>query len=149
MRDGWRRNPAGRPVADLSSPAQPSPDRQPRLQTLLPDACRCPCRCGGLNLWLPDGLAIELLDHGDRDWGVCVVFAVVYRGMLLGGLPRLKLDRSGVALLGAIAVISVPGQLLHRGDAARSGDAAVAQRAAGDAIAVAGVLPALVWAWLH
>jgi Na+/H+ antiporter NhaD/arsenite permease-like protein len=37
------------------------------------------------------------------------VFAVVYLGMFLGGLPRLKLDRSGVALLGAIAVMALAG----------------------------------------
>lgn len=36
---------------------------------------------------------------------VAVIFAVVYVGMFLGGLPRLKLDRSGVALLGGIAVV--------------------------------------------
>ncbi|MBP7776338.1 MAG: anion transporter [Acidobacteria bacterium] len=33
------------------------------------------------------------------------VFVVVYVGMLLGGLPRLRLDRTGVALLGAIAMV--------------------------------------------
>jgi Na+/H+ antiporter NhaD/arsenite permease-like protein len=33
------------------------------------------------------------------------VFAVVYLGMILGGLPRLHLDRTGVALLGAIAIV--------------------------------------------
>jgi Na+/H+ antiporter NhaD/arsenite permease-like protein len=33
------------------------------------------------------------------------VFAVVYLGMILGGLPYLHLDRTGVALLGAIALI--------------------------------------------
>jgi Na+/H+ antiporter NhaD/arsenite permease-like protein len=33
------------------------------------------------------------------------VFAVVYLGMLLGGLPFLQLDRTGVALLGAIALL--------------------------------------------
>ncbi len=36
---------------------------------------------------------------------VLIVFAVVYLGMILGGLPRLHLDRTGVALLGAIALI--------------------------------------------
>jgi Na+/H+ antiporter NhaD/arsenite permease-like protein len=35
------------------------------------------------------------------------IFVMVYIGMVLGGLPRLKLDRSGVALLGAIAVIGL------------------------------------------
>ena len=49
----------------------------------------------------------ELLGHGARDWGVVVVFATVYLGMFLGGLPRLKLDRSGVALLGAIAMLGL------------------------------------------
>jgi Na+/H+ antiporter NhaD/arsenite permease-like protein len=34
-----------------------------------------------------------------------LIFGVVYLGMLLGGLPRLQLDRTGVALLGAIAVV--------------------------------------------
>ncbi len=44
-----------------------------------------------------------------QDWGVVAVFAAVYLGMFLGGLPHLKLDRSGVALLGAIAVIALLG----------------------------------------
>ncbi len=39
--------------------------------------------------------------------GVALIFALVYLGMILGGLPRLKLDRSGVALLGAIAMIGL------------------------------------------
>ncbi|MBN9371838.1 MULTISPECIES: SLC13 family permease [unclassified Hydrogenophaga] len=43
------------------------------------------------------------------DWAVIAIFGVVYLGMFLGGLPRLRLDRSGVALLGAIAVIAVSG----------------------------------------
>jgi Na+/H+ antiporter NhaD/arsenite permease-like protein len=34
------------------------------------------------------------------------VFALVYLGMLLGRLPRLQLDRTGVALLGAIALVA-------------------------------------------
>ncbi len=53
-------------------------------------------------------------------WAVAAIFAVVYLGMFLGGLPRLKLDRSGVALLGAIAVIAVSGMSLQ--DAARAVD---------------------------
>ena len=36
---------------------------------------------------------------------VVAVFIVVYLGMILGGLPFLQLDRTGVALLGAIALI--------------------------------------------
>lgn len=43
---------------------------------------------------------------------VVAVFAVVYLGMFLGGLPRLKLDRTGVAVLGAIAVMAISGQPL-------------------------------------
>ena len=36
---------------------------------------------------------------------VLTIFALVYLGMILGGLPFLQLDRTGVALLGAIAMI--------------------------------------------
>ncbi|OSZ74134.1 anion transporter [Hydrogenophaga sp. IBVHS1] len=61
-----------------------------------------------------------MLDHSATDWGVVAVFAVVYLGMFLGGLPRLKLDRSGVALLGAIAVIALAGLPVE--DAARAID---------------------------
>jgi Na+/H+ antiporter NhaD/arsenite permease-like protein len=46
------------------------------------------------------------------DWGVVAIFATVYLGMFLGGLPGLKLDRSGVALLGAIAVLALSDQPL-------------------------------------
>jgi Na+/H+ antiporter NhaD/arsenite permease-like protein len=45
--------------------------------------------------------------HGYLNWGTLAIFATVYLGMVLGGLPRLKLDRSGVALLGAIGVIAL------------------------------------------
>jgi Na+/H+ antiporter NhaD/arsenite permease-like protein len=38
---------------------------------------------------------------------IVAVFAIVYFGMFLGGLPRLKLDRSGVALLGGITVVGI------------------------------------------
>lgn len=40
------------------------------------------------------------------DWSILCVFALVYLGMILGGLPGLALDRTGVALLGAIALIA-------------------------------------------
>jgi Na+/H+ antiporter NhaD/arsenite permease-like protein len=60
------------------------------------------------------------LHHTATDWGIVAVFAVVYLGMFLGGLPRLKLDRSGVALLGAIAVIGLSGLPVE--DAARAID---------------------------
>lgn len=62
----------------------------------------------------------SVLNHSATDWGIVAVFAVVYLGMFLGGLPRLKLDRSGVALLGAIAVIGLSGLPVE--DAARSVD---------------------------
>lgn len=48
-----------------------------------------------------------MLGHGALDWGVVAIFVTVYLGMILGGLPRLKLDRAGVALLGAIGVIGL------------------------------------------
>ncbi|HXF46280.1 MAG TPA: anion transporter [Burkholderiaceae bacterium] len=38
---------------------------------------------------------------------VALIFAVVYLGMILGGLPFLQLDRTGVALLGAIALVAI------------------------------------------
>ena len=37
---------------------------------------------------------------------VLLIFGLVYLGMILGGLPFLQLDRTGVALLGAIAMIA-------------------------------------------
>ena len=54
------------------------------------------------------------------DWGIVAVFAVVYVGMFLGGLPKLRLDRAGIALLGAIAVIPLAGETIR--DAARAVD---------------------------
>ncbi len=38
---------------------------------------------------------------------IVVGFFVVYLGMILGGLPFLQLDRTGVALLGAIALMTM------------------------------------------
>jgi Na+/H+ antiporter NhaD/arsenite permease-like protein len=35
-----------------------------------------------------------------------IIFAIVYLGMILGGLPFLQLDRTGIALLGAIALVA-------------------------------------------
>lgn len=37
---------------------------------------------------------------------VLLVFAVVYAGMVLGGLPRLAIDRTGIALVGAIVLVA-------------------------------------------
>lgn len=36
-----------------------------------------------------------------------VVFVLVYLGMILGALPFLQLDRTGIALLGAIAIVGI------------------------------------------
>jgi Na+/H+ antiporter NhaD/arsenite permease-like protein len=69
---------------------------------------------------LPTLPATQVLGHDALDWGIVAVFGVVYLGMFLGGLPRLKLDRSGVALLGAIAVIAITGQSV--GEASRAVD---------------------------
>jgi Na+/H+ antiporter NhaD/arsenite permease-like protein len=38
---------------------------------------------------------------------IVAVFFIVYLGMILGGLPFLQLDRTGIALLGAIALVSI------------------------------------------
>ncbi len=38
---------------------------------------------------------------------VIIVFAVVYLGMILGGLPLFQLDRTGVALIWAFALVAV------------------------------------------
>ena len=45
---------------------------------------------------------------------VLAVFAVVYLGMFLGELPRLQVDRAGVALLGAIALLVTGAVSLER-----------------------------------
>jgi len=37
---------------------------------------------------------------------VLVVFVAVYLGMVTGGIPRLRIDRAGVALLGAVALVA-------------------------------------------
>lgn len=69
---------------------------------------------------LPAIPTFDVLGHGALDLSIVAVFAVVYLGMFLGGLPRLKLDRTGVAVLGAIAVIALSGMAVE--DAARSVD---------------------------
>lgn len=61
-----------------------------------------------------------MLGHGAPDWSVVAIFVTVYLGMILGGLPRLKLDRSGVALLGAIGVIGLG--VMSTGQAAQAVD---------------------------
>lgn len=37
---------------------------------------------------------------------IVIIFSLVYIGMILGGLPFLQLDRTGIAVLGAIALIA-------------------------------------------
>jgi hypothetical protein len=59
---------------------------------------------------LPALPAVDLLGHDAPNWGIVAVFGVVYVGMFPGRLPRLKLYRSGVALLGATAGIAFAGQ---------------------------------------
>jgi Na+/H+ antiporter NhaD/arsenite permease-like protein len=44
---------------------------------------------------------------------VAGVFLLVYAGMVLGRVPRLRLDRTGIALLGAIAMVLVDGSSLE------------------------------------
>jgi Na+/H+ antiporter NhaD/arsenite permease-like protein len=44
---------------------------------------------------------------------ILIIFLVVYLGMFLGELPYLQLDRTGVALLGAIALISIDAVTLN------------------------------------
>src|SRR5512143_2440689 len=49
---------------------------------------------------------------------IVVVFLLVYLGMILGGLPFLQLDRTGIALLGAMALVG--SGAVSPDDAARS-----------------------------
>ena len=51
---------------------------------------------------------------------VLVIFGLVYLGVILGGLPFLQLDRTGIALLGAIAMIATEAVTVEQ--AARSID---------------------------
>jgi Na+/H+ antiporter NhaD/arsenite permease-like protein len=44
-----------------------------------------------------------MLEHGAVGWGIVAIFVTVYVGMFLGGLHRLKLDRSGLALVSTLA----------------------------------------------
>ena len=41
------------------------------------------------------------------DTTVLVIFAFVYVGMVLGGIPGLALDRTGVALSGALVLLTL------------------------------------------
>ena len=41
--------------------------------------------------------------------GVVAVFGLVYLGMFLGRLPGLQIDRTGIALLGAIVLVATGG----------------------------------------
>jgi hypothetical protein len=46
-------------------------------------------------------------EKGTVDTTVLVIFAFVYVGMVLGEIPGLALDRTGVALLGAIVLLTL------------------------------------------
>jgi Na+/H+ antiporter NhaD/arsenite permease-like protein len=46
------------------------------------------------------------ISFGFVDLFVLTIFVVVYAGMILGEIPGLALDRSGIALLGAIAIVA-------------------------------------------
>jgi Na+/H+ antiporter NhaD/arsenite permease-like protein len=50
---------------------------------------------------------LEAIGSHPLQTAIVAIFAVVYLGMFLGGLPKLKLDRSGVALLGGIAIVGI------------------------------------------
>ena len=50
-------------------------------------------------------MAASVAQHSGLHWGVVAVFAVVYLGMFLGGLPRLQLDSAGVARPSAPACV--------------------------------------------
>ena len=44
---------------------------------------------------------------------IAAIFLFVYAGMMLGRAPKLRLDRTGIALLGAIAVVVTGGSTLE------------------------------------
>lgn len=68
----------------------------------------------------PGFLGWTLIDNGPMTATVLVIFGLVYLGMILGGLPFLQLDRTGIALLGAIAMIATEAVTVEQ--AARSID---------------------------
>jgi Na+/H+ antiporter NhaD/arsenite permease-like protein len=108
-------------LAAKRAPDRPdhAPHRAATASTLSRNAAACRQRAG-LNPGLPGLPELQVLGRDALDWGIVAVFGVVYLGMFLGGLPRLKLDRSGVALLGAIAAIAFTGQTVEQ--AARAVD---------------------------
>lgn len=50
---------------------------------------------------------LQRWEAGALDAAVLIVFVTVYLGMILGHLPGLAVDRTGVALLGAIALVAL------------------------------------------
>lgn len=61
---------------------------------------------------------------------IVIIFALVYLGMLLGRLPGLALDRTGMALLGGIAMLAVGAIDLDGAIAAVDGPSGLAPPAA-------------------
>lgn len=49
--------------------------------------------------------AVKLLSPNALTYVACAVFAVVYLGLAIGRLPFLRLDRAGIALVGATAML--------------------------------------------
>jgi Na+/H+ antiporter NhaD/arsenite permease-like protein len=49
--------------------------------------------------------AVKLLSANALTYVACAVFAVVYLGLAIGRLPFLRLDRAGIALVGATAML--------------------------------------------
>src|SRR5262245_49023296 len=71
----------------------------PRLRRAhgrIPLYCATSCSIAGRTIQ-PDTVTVT----------VALIFCVVYLGMILGALPFLSLDRTGIALLGAIALLTI------------------------------------------
>ena len=94
-----------------------------------------------------------MLEHGAVDWGIVAIFVTVYVGMFLGGLPRLKLDRSGVALVSTLAgnllLVGSIANLIVVDLARRSGVAIDLWAHARIGIPVTLTTLGMVWVWLR
>src|SRR5258706_1413275 len=78
------------------------------------DRARLACHCCGPHAIFRAFPAKAVL-HRQMETTVLLLFGVVYLGMILGGLPFLQLDRTGIALLGAIALIGAGALSLEEG----------------------------------